>query len=251
MRDQILAALDTISTEEDVRILLAVESGSRAWGFASPDSDWDVRFVYVRPLERYVSIDRPRDVIERNLPGDLDLAGWDLPKALWLFSKSNPALMEWIRSPIVYRQDERFVKAIRALESIYMQPKSGLYHYRSMALTNSRAYLQGETVKLKKYLYCLRPIMAYLYLERTGDWPPVLFQELVDHEVKEPDLRAAIAGLVEAKSKSGELGVGDRIEPIDLFIREQIERMEHVKLPSSPSENLEPLNALFRSELGL
>ena len=99
-------ALDHVEADDDVAILLAVESASRAWGFPSSDSDYDVRFVYVRPPDWYLSIDLEarRDVIEYPLKDNIDLSGWDLRKALRLFRKSNPPLLEWLQCPIVYRE---------------------------------------------------------------------------------------------------------------------------------------------------
>ncbi|MEO0640653.1 MAG: nucleotidyltransferase domain-containing protein, partial [Bacteroidota bacterium] len=102
MNERILHALHQLEEQENIKIVYAVESGSRAWGFASPNSDWDVRFLYIRPEDWYLSIDEKRDVIERMLPDDLDLAGWDFKKALKLFRKSNPPLLEWLRSPLIY-----------------------------------------------------------------------------------------------------------------------------------------------------
>ena len=251
MIEQIQKALEEISRKEDVRVLLAVESGSRAWGFESADSDWDVRFVYVRPVAAYVSIHPRRDVIERALPGDLDVAGWDLPKALRLFAKSNPALLEWVRSPIVYCQDEAFVEALRALEPLYTSVRSGLYHYRSMAFTNYREFLQGEEVKLKKYLYVLRPILACLYLERTGSWPPVRFSDLVESDCGDAGIRAAIDELVERKRAGGELGVGPRISILNEFIEAELARLNGLSLTARSSGDVGPLDALFREQVGL
>ncbi len=250
MTDHIRETLSALANEEDVRVLLAVESGSRAWGFESADSDWDVRFVYVRSADAYLSINQPRDVIERNLPNDLDLAGWDLPKALRLFAKSNPALLEWMRSPIVYAQDESFVSALRELEPRYMVPRSGLYHYCSMAMTNHRDFLQAEEVRLKKYFYVLRPILACLFLERTGNWPPVRFAELVETEVDDPALRSAIEELVAVKVGSGELGTGPRIAVLDQFIEPQLERLQGLKLDARTPADVEPLNLLLRAQIG-
>jgi predicted nucleotidyltransferase len=87
---------------EDVVVLLAVESGSRAWGFSSKDSDYDARFIYLRRPEAYLSIRAPRDVIERRIVDEVDVNGWDLRKALGLLMKSNPPLLEWLQCPIIY-----------------------------------------------------------------------------------------------------------------------------------------------------
>ena len=97
-----------IEREQDTRLLFAVESGSRAWGFASPDSDYDVRFVYKRGMREYVRMREQRDVIELPIIGDLDINGWDIVKALTQFRKSNPSLLEWLHSPIVYRENGDF-----------------------------------------------------------------------------------------------------------------------------------------------
>jgi predicted nucleotidyltransferase len=104
MEREIRESLDQIENDERVRVLYAVESGSRAWGFASADSDWDVRFIYARRADWYLSVQRRRDVLEYTLSNGLDMSGWDLRKALGLFAKLNPPLLEWIRSPIVYRE---------------------------------------------------------------------------------------------------------------------------------------------------
>ena len=109
--DLIHRQLDEIESVHNVSILYAVESGSRAWGFASPDSDFDVRFLYVRPVLDYLRIRPMRDVIELPLTGDLDTNGWDIVKALNLFRSSNPALLEWLRSPIIYRERGGLVTA--------------------------------------------------------------------------------------------------------------------------------------------
>ena len=104
MKETILSELEKIEEQYGVRVLHAVESGSRAWGFASPDSDYDVRFVYVRPAADYLRLDEPRDVIEWKTDEVLDINGWDLKKALLAFAKGNPNIMEWANSPIIYRK---------------------------------------------------------------------------------------------------------------------------------------------------
>ena len=150
-----------IERTEGVRLLYACESGSRAWGFASTDSDYDVRFLYLRPREWYLSIDveRRRDVIERPIDGLLDINGWDLRKALGLFRKSNPPLLEWLHSPIVYLDRHGVAERLRALLEQYYSPTACFHHYYHMAKGNYREYLKGEEVKLKKYL--LKQLLIY------------------------------------------------------------------------------------------
>ncbi len=248
MHSQIQHALDQIVAEEGVRILLAVESGSRAWGFESADSDWDVRFIYVRPLDWYLSIDRRRDVIERQLPGDLDIAGWDLPKALGLYAKCNPSLHEWLRSPLVYRQEERFVGKLRALEPTYLRLDAGIYHYRSMAKTNFAAYLSREQVVLKKYLYCLRPLLACQYLLEHKNWPPVRFSELIDLQTS-GELRGRILALVEAKRHGDELGEGVPDPVLHGYIEKRLSDLEAMDLHAKASADHGLLNELLRETI--
>lgn len=148
MREVILQKLQEIEQAEGVTILHAVESGSRAWGFPSPDSDYDVRFFYVRSTEYYLRLDRTRDVIERPIDEVLDINGWDLDKALRLLHASNPTLFEWSQSPIVYRTTELFQSFLPTIRTCF-SAKPGLWHYLSMAEGNYREYLKVERVKAK------------------------------------------------------------------------------------------------------
>lgn len=161
MKEKIIARLNNVETEECVKILYACESGSRAWGFPSADSDFDVRFLYLHPKDWYLSIDleQKRDVIERPISDQIDLSGWDLRKALWLFRKSNPPLLEWLGSPIVYWERYSTATQMRQLAETYYSPKACMYHYLHMARGNYREYLKGEHVWIKKYFYVLRPIL--------------------------------------------------------------------------------------------
>ena len=139
MQDIIPAKLKEIEARENIRIIHCVESGSRAWGFASPDSDYDVRFIYIRPLEYYLRLDKTRDVIEWQLDDTLDTNGWDLQKALRLLHKSNPTLFEWNNSPIVYKTTPEWAR-ISAVIDRFFQKKAGLYHYLRAARNNYREY---------------------------------------------------------------------------------------------------------------
>ena len=147
MKDKILNILDEIEKKEKIKILHAVESGSRAWGFESNDSDYDVRFIYVRPLDCYLSIEEKRDVIEYSESNSLDISGWDIKKALQLFNSSNPPLYEWLTSPITYIEKEGFAERLRDLIAIFYSRTSCLYHYLHMAKGNYRNYLKGDKVK--------------------------------------------------------------------------------------------------------
>lgn len=153
MRERILEELRKIEETEDVKIIMAIESGSRAWGFASPDSDYDVRFIYVRKKEEYLKLEGVRDVIEWRLDETLDINGWDIKKALQLLHKSNPTVFEWCTSPIVYMEREEF-GWLKELLPDYFSEKKSLFHYWHMAETNYREYLKGEEVRVKKVFLC-------------------------------------------------------------------------------------------------
>ncbi len=141
VRQQIEVELQRIEQEEGVNILSACESGSRAWGFPSKDSDYDVRYIYIRPVEWYLSIFEKRDVIERPISDMLDINGWDLKKALNLFRKSNPPLLEWLQSPIVYLENGSVAEQIRRVSPLTFSPRSCMHHYLHMAKGNYREYL--------------------------------------------------------------------------------------------------------------
>lgn len=224
MLEKIDDQLDMIVREENVRILFACESGSRAWGFASHDSDYDVRFVYVRPQERYLALDDPRDVIELPIDGDLDINGWDLRKFLRQFRKSNPVVTEWLDSPIVYRETTSFTDRIRELVPPMFRPVTAWHHYMSMAQTSFRNSHKSDEISLKKYFYALRPVFAAMWIEEGFGPVPMRFAALMDRLDLSQELRDEIQKLLKAKATSGELGTGPKIEPISRFLQHEIEK---------------------------
>ena len=175
MKDKIVENLQKIETQDDVVIFYACESGSRAWGFPSKDSDYDVRFLYVHPVDWYLSIAEKRDVIERPLTDQLDINGWDLRKALELFRKSNPPLLEWLDSPSIYQEKFTVAAQMRELAKTYYSPSACIYHYLHMAQGNVREYLKGDRVWVKKYFYVLRPILAIKWIEQGYGVAPTSF----------------------------------------------------------------------------
>jgi len=177
--EHIQRKLPEIEREHNVRILYAIESGSRAWGFESTDSDYDVRFIYVHAKNWYLNILPKRDVIEYPIENVFDFSGWDLRKTFFLMNKSNPVLFEWLRSPIVYLKDDYFFQIIDELSKIYFSPISSIYHYLHMANGNFRQYLQTDIVKTKKYFYVIRPILACLWIEKFNESPPMEFEKLL------------------------------------------------------------------------
>lgn len=202
IKNKILEYLKNIEREQDVRILLAVESGSRAWGFESRNSDWDVRFIYVHPPQWYFTVDLQRDVITI-MDGDIDLVGWELRKALGLLKRSNPSLLEWIHSPLVYYADEEFLRRLRDAASLFFNPIASMYHYNRMYIKHDERYLQKEGCDMKRFLYYLRGILACKWIETNRTLPPVAFDALVDAMVEEDEMKERIKELVQLK-KSGE-----------------------------------------------
>ena len=241
--------LQEIEHTEHVKILHCVESGSRAWGFASPDSDYDVRFFYVRPKEFYLRLDKTRDVIEWQLDDTLDINGWDISKALRLLYKSNPTLFEWNASPIVYQTTNEW-KKIAAVINQYFVAKSGLYHYLNTAKSNYREYLKGETVKFKKYFYVLRPLLACKWILAKGTPPPMLFRELMDGYL-DAALVPDAERLLELKITSPEIGEGKRFEQINAYIERNLPQVEAQinAMPAAHAGSWDTLNAIFLSLL--
>lgn len=204
VRQEILRKLQAVEAEHGVRVLYACESGSRGWGFASPDSDYDVRFVFVRPAKEYLRVTPARDVIEE-VPGPVfDVNGWDVRKALQLLAKGNATLVEWLSSPVVYRQDDSFVQRLRNVAPAVYQPIRSFHHYFAMGRGNFREYLQGEQVRAKKYLYVLRPLLAAKWVLERPEAPPMAFESLVRELVVDPVVRQDIEELLILKRRSGE-----------------------------------------------
>ncbi len=210
IKKEILRRIEKAEIEHNVRVLYAVESGSRAWGFESPNSDYDVRFIYVHQKDWYVSVDLEdkRDVIEYEIIDEIDINGWDVRKALQLFWKSNPAFIEWLQSPIVYIDDNHFsTKARELIDSVYSNEK-GIYHYRNMAKTNYRGYLKEPLVPLKKYFYVLRPLLSIMWLEKYRTPAPIEFSKLRKLVASNKVLDTEISKLLAQKKVSKEKEVG-------------------------------------------
>ena len=250
-RQKIISRLREIEVEANVRILYACESGSRAWGFPSVDSDYDIRFVYVRSVESYLSVQTSRDVIEFPIDSLLDISGWDLQKALLLLRKSNPPLLEWLGSPTIYLEDCSVAAKMRTLAAQYYSPTASAYHYLHMARGNYREYLKGERVWLKKYFYVLRPVLAVKWITQGMGIVPMAFDVLVDRLVTDSALKKEINTLIEAKRKGAELDDGPRIEPINAFLEQQLDRFGRHKIDfEKHSAPIEALDQVFLSALG-
>jgi len=200
IRDAIVAEIGAIEHEHNVRVLWAIESGSRAWGFPSPDSDFDARFIYIRERDWYLSIAPGRDVIERPVDKVFDVSGWDLRKALNLLRGGNATLSEWLDSPIVYRSEPGFHDAFVALIDRAHRQDRSYWHYRSVAENYEAAATSGGSVRLKKWLYALRTCLAAEWAATRGTKPPMRLTDLADGIAIDPVIRSQIDHLIAVKA---------------------------------------------------
>ena len=251
MRETILGELRKIEEHCGVRILHAVESGSRAWGFASPDSDYDVRFVYVRPAADYIRLDTPRDVIEWKDDGVLDINGWDLRKTMVQFARGNATIFEWSESPVVYQTTGAWAQVRQAAEA-YFSEKAAVHHYYGTAKKTWEEHLTGGSVRYKKYFYALRPLLAAQYIERFHSVPPVLFDELMKMDM-DSSLRTAIGRLLEIKKVTTEGEYHPPMAVVHEFIREELPRQKMIcdSLPDDREKDWGALNRCFAAVIGL
>ena len=249
MEKTIQAALAAVEREEGCRVLLAVESGSRAWGFASPDSDYDVRFFYVRPWDWYLRLERRRDVIERPITDLLDMNGWDLQKALTLLHGANPTVFEWLASPVVYRETP-FAKTLQEAARPYFSVKKSLWHYLHMAERNYREYLRGDLVRAKKYFYVLRPVLACRWVLDRGAPPPMEFEALAAACLP-PALGPLVEALLTLKRAAPEKKEIPRVEPLNRYLEESLAELRAIAaaLPREPARGWEGLDRLFLAAL--
>lgn len=257
-RVEVQRRLDDIEAKEDVRILLAVESGSRAWGFHSPDSDFDARFIYVRDEDAYLSLFPPRDVIETPLVDLMDVNGWDLSKVLRLMMRGNSVVHEWLSSPVVYRASASFLSSITPLASAWRSTYADAHHYYGLLASQRARHLASrDAVNLKKYFYAVRPAIALQWLRERGGAPPMDLPSLLAGVTLPPAALEALQDLRRAKMASSEVGEGARIAALDAYIEEQAAwGMQAKGPPPAPDPDLvERSNALFRAavrgQLGL
>jgi predicted nucleotidyltransferase len=242
--------LSEIEQVHDVRIIFAVESGSRAWGFPSPDSDYDVRFLYVHRRDWYLSIDPRRDVIELPIEGEFDINGWDIRKALQLLIKSNPVLLEWLRSPVIYRGDGEAMQRLADLGHRTAYFKPSVFHYLHLCESQYARFIDGkDAVPLKKYFYCLRPALALMWLRTNSNQPvPMSVPQLRAGLNLPSELSDFFDHLIAQKAVTKELGSGPRNALLDRFIEQEIQlaRSSAGTPPPVHPSLIDDANALFR-----
>lgn len=240
-----------IEAKENIRVLHVIESGSRAWGLASPDSDYDVRFIYVRDRNFYLSLRENKDFIDWELNEVLDINGWDIKKVLQHFHKSNATLFEWSNSPVVYYTTDEWKKLYDEVAGKYFACKSSMYHYYGTANKNYHEYLMEDMVKYKKYFYVLRPILACKWIEEKKCPPPVLFDELFD-SVLEEDMKPVIADLLAKKVQMSESDKAPQIDKVNQYVEEKLIYYKNLLegMDDDRNPDWEPLEKVFKKVIG-
>ncbi len=248
MLDHINSSLENIEKEQNCTILFACESGSRAWGVASPDSDFDVRFIYFKPIDWFLRIDSKIDSVNQMLPHDLDLSGWELQKALRLFAKSNIALYEWFGSPIIYRKNDYFFQRLKKLIQQYFDPKKAIHHYHSIADKMVKEHLQSHSVNIKKLFYVLRPLLACMWIVKYKTMPPTVFHDLlIEHEYLSEIHLSFISDMLLQKKVTNEHGMIEISPNIFDWINSTMIQMMMLagNIEAKPAIGLEPLNEII------
>lgn len=248
MQEKINQYLSELESRRQIKILLACETGSRAWGFPSSDSDYDIRLIYMHQKDWYLSLSEKKDTIEMMLENnELDISGWDLRKSLRLLKKSNAAILERIQSPIIYREVPFFCSTMGTLAPLYYSRIATLYHYLGLAQNTLDDVLNKDTFKLKKLFYVLRSATACRWILSKEVSPPILFITMVEELDFPPTLRRRIYDLIDFKKQTDESylhkGETELIDFICTMINESKDASH--SMPSAQSNNIEPLDHFF------
>ncbi len=251
MQEIIKKKLSELAENRSVKILYACESGSRAWGFPSTDSDYDVRFIYMHKPEDYLSISMPADTIELPVNELLDIGGWELKKSLQLFMKSNAPLYEWLQSPIVYYQDGDFAASLLRLQEYYFSPRASAHHYLSMATNVWNAESGEDKMRLKKYFYILRPLLAALWAVDRQVCPPMQLS-LLREQVTDTSWQHEIDRFLEIKKEVTEKDTIGRSAILDNWIEKTFGycREKVMPIPAKQHDKTQ-LDNFFRKQIGI
>lgn len=179
MKDIINEKLNIIEKEKGIKILFAIESGSRGWGFSSTDSDFDVRFVYVKPKKQYLHINEQADFFDFPINNDLDINGWDLKKFLKLLYASNATPFEWMQSPVLYHKEAIFFGMIEELLPDYFCQQTLVHHYLGL-VHKKMEELNEENIRLKDFFYIYRSLLATRFAMENNQYPPMEFSKLMN-----------------------------------------------------------------------
>ena len=249
MKEKIIAKLTEIEKTEQVRILYCAESGSRATGLSSEDSDYDARFIYIRNEIDYLKLEPMRDVIEWQCDDTFDVCGWDIKKALTLAYRSNPALLEWISSPIVYKETEDWKPVAEAIKEFFSQKKA-LMHYLSMAKSNYDSAFKTENIKFKKYFYVLRPLLSAEWVLTKNEMPPLEFEKLTAL-LPEGEITDAVTTLIQAKRSGSKKMEGAPLPHLNEYIESHLTAIDTAAntLPAPEHKDISALDKIFLSLL--
>lgn len=233
MKEEIVQKLNDLEINNGITILFACESGSRAWGFSSIDSDYDIRFIYTRKLSDYIAINDKPDTLEFPIVDNLDFSGWDLKKFLKHIYKSNGVMFEWLQSPIIYYEKNNFIADNLSLSETYFRAKPTLSHYIGLTKRTFLEIKDTDKVNIKRYFYAIRPILAAKYIAANNGLPPMNIQNLLDKTDGISSLRINIENLMIEKEKQKEAFLIPRITEIDRFIEDEIANITDIanKLP--------------------
>ncbi len=240
-----------IEIDHRLSVIYGLESGSRAWGFGSQNSDYDIRFLYVRSVDWYLCIEKRDNILELETANDFDLSGWDLKKALLFLRKSHPVLLEWLRSPIVYVEHSASVQQMREIGKEFFSPRSSLHHYIGWSERTIHRYFQQPNLAAKRYLYAMRPILCCRWIQTVGEQPPLQIQDLITAVDIPIEARLALEDLIKRKRAGHELSLVGRIPVLDHYIHEAIPQIKDfmLTLPKPEYVPFEILNPLFRKTL--
>ena len=220
MKTRIIEKLQSLEKEKNIEILLAIESGSRSWGFASPDSDYDIRFIYKHSTDWYLSPWEKRDTIEFLTEDDLDGSGWDLKKTFQLLNKSNVPLLEHLYSHIFYVKNDAFLDKIKPLTKETFSPIAVAHHYLSIVKKYWESCNNNE-VKLKDYFYCLRTTLAAKWIVEKETFPPVIFHKMLN--LLPLEIKTKVDFLLTIKSEKGEKYKHPKDKELSFYLRTEIE----------------------------
>lgn len=248
IQDTIITKLAHIADEKNIKMILAVESGSRAWGFASPDSDYDCRFVYAHPKEEYISLFEQKDTIDYTPDAIYDLSGWDIKKFLQHITKSNAVMLEWLQSNSIYYSNEKFVAELRKLGRAYFNPIAVSWHYLSMAKKKYDVLKENEYSKLKTYFYVLRPLACIRFIREVDDIPYMEYQRNLDEIIVPNKIRDEIAIFLEYKKESKEKQELIKNDALLNYFKNEIQEAETwLKTATfAKNRNLIPADQCFR-----
>jgi len=252
---EILTWLAETEAKRGIRILFAAESGSRSWRLESADSDYDVRFVYTHPLERYLDIHTPTEQIDAPIHNALDFVGWDLRKFMVHLGKCNPSVHNWLFTPIVYQQVPGVLPQLQALAHQYFNPKPSLHHYMGLAKKFFIEHLEGkeaQPVNVKAMFYILRPLLSADWILMHNTIPPVEFPELMAEVVPHYAIRSLIQNMLEKKRGLVEADAEPIPAALSVFIHSRFRDHEDYmkRIPPHAAVPAEPLGQFFRQMLG-